>query len=391
MSRPSRRSSSVPARPTRRDASRAKIPRSHGQRQHRRLLRGAPDQPERRAGDDPSRLPPAGAALSSRQQGVGQRGALPPDQRGVRGAERPGEARPLRRRLPAAAAGSLAAGRERRGGGERFRQRAGAAPDGARGALHAAPDGCRRARHLRHRSREAHRAAARAPGVHALVPGAEEDDHARRQLAARHHGRRRRIPRRELPVGHPGASPQAKAGRRVTRAARVAQAFRPAHRRVGSPKGLRYVVTLGSPKGLRYVVTLGSPEGLRYVVTLGSPEGLGYCARNSLMLPLTVLRSSSRPPLPIRPCSLRRDISPVIVTGNSLLMLPFDGCACRSASRTRGSVSVMPPLTVVKLAPLPQSVRPIDTFIDPLTVLATAVPVVSILTDPLTVLTSTSP
>src|SRR6185436_15206928 len=275
--------------------------------------------------------------------------------------------RPLRRRLPAAAAGSLAAGRERRGGGERFRQRAGAAPDGARGALHAAPDGCRRARHLRHRSREAHRAAARAPGVHALVPGAEEDDHARRQLAARHHGRRRRIPRRELPVGHPGASPQAKAGRRVTRAARVAQAFRPAHRRVGSPKGLRYVVTLGSPEGLR------------------------YCARNSLMLPLTVLRSSSRPPLPIRPCSLRRDISPVIVTGKSLLMLPFNVSACRSASKTPGSVSVMPPLTVLKLAPLPQSVRPIDTFIDPLTVLATAVPVVSIRTDPLTVLTSTSP
>src|SRR6185436_8945014 len=216
-------------------------------------------------------------------------------------------------------------------------------------------------------------------------------------------GRRRRIPRRELPVGHPGASHQAKAGRRVTRAARVAQAFRPAHRRVGSPKGLRYVVTLGSPKGLRYVVTLGSPEGLRYVVTLGSPEGLRYvvtlgspeglryCARNSLMLPLTVLRSSSRPPLPIRPCSLRRDISPVIVTGKSLLMLPFNVSACRSASKTPGSVSVMPPLTVLKLAPLPQSVRPIDTFIDPLTVLATAVPVVSIRTDPLTVLTSTSP
>ena len=50
-----------------------------------------------------------------------------------------------------------------------------------------------------------------------------------------------------------------------------------------------------------------------------------------------------------------------------------------------------PPFTVLKLAPLGQSARPIDTFTEPLTVLATARPVVVSRTDPLTVCASASP
>jgi len=42
----------------------------------------------------------------------------------------------------------------------------------------------------------------------------------------------------------------------------VAQAFRPANDRAGSPEGLRYEAR-GQPEGLRYD-RAGSPEGLRY-------------------------------------------------------------------------------------------------------------------------------
>jgi len=42
----------------------------------------------------------------------------------------------------------------------------------------------------------------------------------------------------------------------------VAQAFRPAPRRAGSPEGLRYR-NAGNPEGLRYR-NAGNPEGLRY-------------------------------------------------------------------------------------------------------------------------------
>src|SRR5438034_7565321 len=60
-------------------------------------------------------------------------------------------------------------------------------------------------------------------------------------------------------------------------------------------------------------------------------------------------------------------------------MLPFNTSARSSASKMLGSVSVIPPFTVLKRAPLGQSARPIVTFTEPLTVLATARPVVATL------------
>jgi hypothetical protein len=50
-----------------------------------------------------------------------------------------------------------------------------------------------------------------------------------------------------------------------------------------------------------------------------------------------------------------------------------------------GKVNVIPPFTVLKLALFGQSARPIVTFTEPLTVLASARPVVAIRTDPFTV------
>src|SRR5262245_22243632 len=77
--------------------------------------------------------------------------------------------------------------------------------------------------------------------------------------------------------------------------------------------------------------------------------------------------------------------------GKSELMLPLSVSARRSASSEFGRVSAISPLTVLKLAPRGQSARPIATFTDPLTVLASARPVVDSLIDPLTVDASASP
>src|SRR5439155_80971 len=110
----------------------------------------------------------------------------------------------------------------------------------------------------------------------------------------------------------------------------------------------------------------------------------GYCDLSSLMLPLTVDKVSGRPPLPMVPFRRRGLNGPVTVIGKSAEMLPFNVSARRPASTTTGSLRVMPPLTLLNVAPSGQSARPIATSTAPLTVLATARPDVVMRTDPFT-------
>ena len=64
------------------------------------------------------------------------------------------------------------------------------------------------------------------------------------------------------------------------------------------------------------------------------------------MLPLTVDRLSSWPPLPTVPFIRRGLIRPVIVIGKSVLIVPLTVSARSSALRAGGMVSVMSPFTV---------------------------------------------
>src|SRR5262249_4593821 len=69
---------------------------------------------------------------------------------------------------------------------------------------------------------------------------------------------------------------------------------------------------------------------------------------------------------------------------------PFSVSAFRSASSASAKFSVIVPFTLLNDAPSGKYARPIVTSTDPLTVDATAVPVVVILIDPLTVVRSAS-
>ena len=72
-------------------------------------------------------------------------------------------------------------------------------------------------------------------------------------------------------------------------------------------------------------------------------------------------------------------------------MSPFTVDARSSALSVEGKVSVMPPLTVDISSLSLQSARPISPRIEPLTVVADAVPVVENEIDPFTVESATSP
>ena len=150
----------------------------------------------------------AGAAFSSRQSGKRQLGPLPPDSRGVHVLSDPErrakydvsyhQMRQDRWRLVSSGAQF----------GKRLRDRADRTADAARGALHPAPHGADGALAHDERPRDAHRPAARAPGLHGLVPGAEEVRHARRPGPPADHRRWRGVSRGELPR-QPAAPPAA--------------------------------------------------------------------------------------------------------------------------------------------------------------------------------------
>ena len=76
------------------------------------------------------------------------------------------------------------------------------------------------------------------------------------------------------------------------------------------------------------------------------------------MLPFTVARLSSCPPLPTLPLSRRGLMFPDTVIGNSLSMLPLTVSARSSALSVAGTVSVTLPLTVLNAAVSFQSARP---------------------------------
>ncbi len=108
------------------------------------------------------------------------------------------------------------------------------------------------------------------------------------------------------------------------------------------------------------------------------------------MSPLTVLRSSWRPPLPIVALMCRGRILPVNVSGKSDWMEPFTVLASISALRSAGSSNVMLPFTVLSDRSPDQSARPMDSSMEPFTVWASALPVVEISTLPFTVRALTS-
>src|SRR5690349_12558129 len=113
-------------------------------------------------------------------------------------------------------------------------------------------------------------------------------------------------------------------------------------------------------------------------------------AFRSLMDPLTVDRSSRRPPLPIVPFKRRGPNFPVIVRGKSVSISPFRVVALTSVERLAGRSSVIPPFTVAKSSASVHVAFPIDATIEPFTVRASAYPVVEIRMLPFTVVASTS-
>src|SRR5262245_8059322 len=134
----------------------------------------------------------------------------------------------------------------------------------------------------------------------------------------------------------------------------------------------------------------GAPGLGTGVLQAGSKRRGAYDALRSVMLPFTVRSSSERPPDPIVPRRCRGPNLPVTVSGKSVSRSPFTVSARTSALRFAGSVSVMPPFTVVNRATDCQSLRPIDARIEPFTVVASTCPAAVTSTLPFTVLTSAS-
>src|SRR5579864_488001 len=180
----------------------------HADRSAGRLLRDSADQPERRAGDGPSCLPAARAALSSGQPGNGKRRSVPAADGSVRNAVGSRAPRQVRRRLHAPAPGTLAPRGDGRSVRERLRGGAGSEDDRARGPVHQAASRAVQPGNVCAGPRAADGAPARAPRVHLLVSHPEEVDDALGQLTARDYRGWSRVPRGKL-SGEPAATPAA--------------------------------------------------------------------------------------------------------------------------------------------------------------------------------------